>query len=85
MSYQSQQLQQRKPVLGQLGADQTNQPLAVLQNTLVDVEPPRGHGLVCHDLLEADCETFLEESLAMFTLSIQFSFAKFDAILQKNF
>ena len=36
--------------------------------------PPGGHRLICHDLLEAGGQTFPEESLAMFALSINLNY-----------
>ena len=36
--------------------------------------PPGGHRLICHDLLEAGGQTFPEESLAMFALSIDLKY-----------
>ena len=46
--------------------------------------PPGGNSFICHDLLEADCESFSEESLTMFALSIKFPLAEFDTIFQEN-
>ena len=59
-----------------------------IENTrkcMFDIElPPGSNSFICHNLLEANGQTFSEESLAMFTLSIQFPLTKFNTILQKD-
>ena len=82
VEHQRQQLQEREPVLGNLGAHEAHKTLTVLQNTFMNVESPGRYSFVRHNLLEADRETFSEESLAMLTLCVKFPFTELYTVLE---
>ena len=68
---ESQKIQHGKPLIVQLENTQFNESLAISQNALVNIQPPRGHSLVRHNTCKRHQQTFSVESHTWFTPSNQ--------------